>query len=151
MGRNNYQKDKRNGGNRYQNGGRGRGNRNKFNKNKGFKNDQLPEMAPPPMSYTSKPDKQSRTKVSWKIGKNEDEEKLAVYDDTSNEDYLRTLIEFRQVIEENVDLKEKKNLPQVIKMFRKVLKGSAKTSFIALVTEAERNAKDEENAEFTYQ
>ena len=151
MGRNNFQRDKRNGG-RNQNSRRSRGNQNNFKKNRGSRNDQLPEMAPPPMSYVAKPNKQNITKVSWKIGKNEDEEKLAVYDDTSNEDYLRTLIEFRQVIEENVELKENKNIAQIIKMFRKVLKGSAKTSFIALVTEAEEAIKAEEEIDnvFTY-
>ena len=50
----------------------------------------MPEMTPPPMSYNLKPDKQIRAKVSWKIGKTEEEEKLPVYDDTSNEDLLRT-------------------------------------------------------------
>ena len=132
MGRDNWQRGRGNGGrgNRNNGGGRGRGNK-KFHHNKSSKAEQLPEMAPPPLTYNVRPDKQTRIKVCWKIGKTEEEEKLPVYDDTNNEDYLRTLIEFCSLLDDYEELKEDGKASVITRMYKKILKSSAKISFIA--------------------
>ena len=54
------------------------------------------------MTYDAKPDKQNRVKVEWthEITTNAPtkSEKIAVYNDTAKEDYLRTLAEYKEII-----------------------------------------------------
>ena len=71
--------------------------------------------------------------MTWQIKNSKEEEKLRVYDDTSSEDYIRTLTDFDSVLDENETLKEDANAEKCVKIMRKRLKGSAKTSFLEAV------------------
>ena len=51
-------------------------------------------------------------------------------DDTSLEDYIRTLTDFDSVLDKNGTLKEDTNAEKCLKIMRKCLKGSAKISFL---------------------
>jgi len=89
-----------------------------------------------------RPDKQTRVKVCWTIGKNENEEKLPFYDDTNNEDYLRTLIEFCSLLDDYEELQDDGKASIVTRMFKKILKSSAKMSFIANIKNLEQSEQD---------
>ena len=108
---NNNRNNRNNGNGGYRNNyNSGRGlRRNRFNNNNGNNNrnnrnnnNNLPEEALPPMTYESKPDKQNRTKIEWTHGRGAnpitESEKIAVYDDTAKDDFLRTLAEYREVL-----------------------------------------------------
>ena len=117
--------------------GRGRGFSRNRNQNSN-KIKALPEQAPPPLTYFSKEDKKSRVKVTWKRRNAKEEEKLPVYDNTSLEDYIHTLTDFYSVLDENDALKEDAKVEKCVKIMRKYLKKSAKTSFLEAIKECSR-------------
>ena len=127
----------RNGGNR--NGGRGRG----FNRNrKNTKGDTMPELAPAPLTYFAKPDKQTRIKIEWKIEGTKYQEKLPIYDDTAAEDYIRAVKEFFIVLGDDEKLKEDDNVRETAKFFRKMMKGEAKVTFSKKIEEMDNGLTD---------
>ena len=110
------------------NSGRGRGfRRNRFNNNNNNrnnnKNNNLPDEALPPLTYDAKPDKQNRVKVEWKYGRGvnlrRESEKIAVYDDTAKEDYLRTLAEYREILIDYPYLAEDGEATTACRIFKK--------------------------------
>ena len=119
--------------NRFNNNGNNRNqNQNQNNYNNNNNNINLPEEALPPMTYEAKPDKQNRMKIKWTHGQGAnlrtENEKLAVYDDTANGDYLRTLAEYREVLINYPHLQQDANATTACRIFKKCLKGSAKNS-----------------------
>ena len=138
---NNNRNNRNNGNGGYRNNyNSGRGSRrNRFNNNNGNNNrnnrnnnNNLPEEALPPMTYESKPDKQNRTKIKWTHGRGAnpttESEKIAVYDDTAKEDFLRTLAEYREVLIDYPHLQQDANATTACRIFKRCLKGSAKNS-----------------------
>ena len=121
------------------NGGRGRGfrqnrynnNNQSNNKNKNNKNN-LPKEALPPMTYEAKPDKQNRIKIIQTHGRaataTTESEKIAVYDDTAKEDYLRTLAEYREILLDYPHLQTDLEATTTCRILKRCLKGSAKNS-----------------------
>ena len=124
---NNYNNGRGSRRNRFNNNGNNR-NQNRNNNN----NNNLPEEALPPMTYEAKPDKQTRIKVEWTHGRGAnprtESEKLAVYDDTAKEDYLRTLAEYREVLIDYPHLQNDANATTACRIFKRCLKGSAKNT-----------------------
>ena len=120
-GQNNRFNRGRNGRNK--NGGRGRG----FNRNrKNTKGETMPELAPPPLTYFAKPDKQTRLKIEWTLEGTKQSEKLPVYDDTAAEDYIRSVKEFFITLGDDERLKADENVRETAKIFRKMMKGEEK-------------------------
>ena len=48
----------------------------------------MPELAPPPLTYFAKLDKQTRLKTEWTIEGEKHSAELPVYNDTAAEDYF---------------------------------------------------------------
>ena len=90
------------------------------------------------MTYESKPDKQNRIKIEWTTGRGANtrtaSEKVAVYDNTAKEDYLRTLAEFKEILIDYAYLCADNEATIACRIFKRCLKGSAKNSCSRAVT-----------------
>ena len=125
------------------NNGRGRGFRrvNKYNNNNNNRNN-VPDEAAPPLTYDAKPDKQNRIKIEWTHGRGvnarTESEKVAEYDDTAKEDYLRTLAQFKEILLDYPYLQSNNEAPTACRIFKRCLKGSAKESYSRAVAGVNR-------------
>ena len=136
------------------NSGRGRGfRRNRFNNNnnnRSNKNNNVPNESLPPLTYDTKPDKQIRTKVEWQHGRNSnirtESEKIAVYEDTAKEDYLRTLAAYREILNDYPYLKEDEEAATACRIFKKCLKGAARDSVSQAISETNEGTIDTNEA-----
>ena len=76
-------------------------------------------------------------KVEWTHGRTAnariESEKVAVYNDTAKEDYLRTLAEYKEILVDYSYLQDNASATTACRIFKKCLKGSAKNSCIRAV------------------
>ena len=134
------QDQKNNGGQRGYRNRRGRGRRNnqnngnnQRNRNRNNNGEVLPELAPPPLVYNAKPDKQIRQKIEWRRANTKSCEKLPIYDDTTAKDYIRTVRAFLNLKRDYVYLGQDTGAAIAAQVFRKCLQGSALNSFLEAI------------------
>ena len=84
------------------------------------------------MTYDTTPDKQNRIKIEWNRGRTAnartESEKVAVYDDTTKEDYLQTLAEYKEILINYLYLQQDDKTTTACRSFKGCFKGTAKNS-----------------------
>ena len=140
---NGYGNNRRN-GNYYNNNNRNyQGNRrSNFNRNSNFysnsnrnnrsnrsQNREFLLTPKPPLTYETKADKQKRAKLKWHALNMNFEAELPIYDDTSMEDYLRTVREFYSLTASHDHLQHNAYTAGATSMFKQALRGQANMTF----------------------
>ena len=140
---NNGYRNNRNNGNNYRNNRNYQGNgRSNFNRNSNFQSNSNRNnrsnrsqtrdflLTPkPPLSYEAKKDKQKRAKIKWNAVNLNFEAELPIYDDTTMEDYLRTVREFYSLTGTHQHLTNDASVDGTTAIFQQALRGQASMSF----------------------
>ena len=132
---NNYRYNNNNNNNsRYGNNRRRYSNNNKNdsrrNRNNNNNNARLPELAPPALTYEKSNDKQKRVKLSITTGRVEQKVELPIFDDTTATDYLRTVVEYENLLRRIPALNEDNNTVQSHHCMLGALRGEAQSAYL---------------------
>ena len=108
------------------------------------------------MTYETKKDTQIRLKITWTVGGTEYSEKVPIYADTNPEDFIRTVSDFRILLDDNPSTLGANRYAGVAStVFRKMLKDSARTTYTGIVndlpepTAGQHRVSDQETLEET--